>query len=43
MRVAEGELTFVHEVDEAAWLSVPEAAARLSYPRDHAILQAAAG
>ena len=43
MRVAEGELTFLHEVDEAAWLSVPEAAARLSYPRDHVILRAAAG
>jgi predicted NUDIX family NTP pyrophosphohydrolase len=43
MRVVSGELAFLHEVDDAEWLPVPEAAARLSYPRDQAILEAAAG
>jgi 8-oxo-dGTP diphosphatase len=43
MRIAEGELAFLHEVDAAEWLPVAEAASRLSYPRDHVILEAAAG
>ena len=35
---AGGELTFAHEVDDARWLSVPDAAAQLSYDRDRELL-----
>jgi 8-oxo-dGTP pyrophosphatase MutT (NUDIX family)/phosphohistidine phosphatase SixA len=33
--VVGGDGTLVNEIDEVAWLDVPHAAARLSYPRDH--------
>jgi 8-oxo-dGTP pyrophosphatase MutT (NUDIX family) len=41
MRVEEGELAFLHEVDTAEWLGVEEAARRLSYERDLVLLDAA--
>ncbi len=40
MDVAGGELRFEHEVDEARWVTVGEAAELLSYERDVALLQA---
>jgi 8-oxo-dGTP pyrophosphatase MutT (NUDIX family) len=40
MRRADGELEFRHEVDDAQWLALDEAARRLSYPRDLAVLDA---
>lgn len=33
--VVGGDGQLVNEIDEVAWLDVPKAAARLSYPRDH--------
>jgi 8-oxo-dGTP diphosphatase len=41
MEVEGGQLRFEHEVDEARWLSVVEAAALLSYERDRDVLNAA--
>jgi 8-oxo-dGTP pyrophosphatase MutT (NUDIX family) len=38
MRPTEGSFEPTEEVDEIAWLSVPEAGRRLSYDRDRAIL-----
>jgi len=38
--VVGGDGTLVNEIDEVAWLDVPGAAARLSYPRDHDQLRA---
>lgn len=38
MRVVGGELAFLHEVDEARWVSLAEAAALLTYARDVALL-----
>ncbi len=43
LRVVGGEPTFDHEVDEARWLSLEEAAALLTYPRDLAVLEALQG
>lgn len=40
MEIAAGELAFDHEVDEARWLSVEDAAATLSYGRDRVLLDA---
>jgi 8-oxo-dGTP pyrophosphatase MutT (NUDIX family) len=39
MRPVGGELRFLHEVDDAAWLSSGDAARRLSYPRDLHVLE----
>ena len=41
MEAAGGELRFEHEVDEARWLPVGEAAALLTYERDIAVLHEA--
>jgi 8-oxo-dGTP diphosphatase len=41
MEVVGGELAFEHEVDGGRWVSVDEAAALLSYPRDIDVLRAA--
>lgn len=41
MEVADGTLQFEHEVDEARWLPVGEAAALLSYERDVELLHEA--
>jgi 8-oxo-dGTP diphosphatase len=41
MEVTGGALRFEHEVDEARWLPVDEAAARLTYERDIAVLHEA--
>ena len=41
--VAEDGVHDVHEVDEVAWLPLPEAAARLTYPDDRAIVEQVAG
>jgi 8-oxo-dGTP pyrophosphatase MutT (NUDIX family) len=41
MRPVAGDLRFEHEVDNADWLPRDEAAARLSYPRDLRVLEAA--
>ncbi len=41
MRVVDGELAFLHEVDVAEWLGIEAAAARLTYERDHELLVAA--
>ena len=41
MEVAGGELRFEHEVDEARWLPVDEAASLLAYERDIAVLHEA--
>ena len=38
MSVVAGVLRFDHEVDEAVWLTPPEAAERLSYERDRDVL-----
>jgi 8-oxo-dGTP pyrophosphatase MutT (NUDIX family) len=38
MRPVGGELDFLHEVDDAAWLAPGEAAKRLSYTRDLPLL-----
>ena len=43
LRVVGGEPTFDFEVDEARWLSLEEAAALLTYPRDLAVLEALQG
>lgn len=40
MRVVGGRLAFLHEVDEARWLSVAEAGRLLTYERDLAVLAA---
>lgn len=40
MRPVAGELSFRHEVDDAAWMSLTEAARRLSYSRDLRLLEA---
>jgi 8-oxo-dGTP diphosphatase len=42
MRAESGELVFLHEVDDARWLPIADAAALLSYERDLALLHAAA-
>jgi 8-oxo-dGTP pyrophosphatase MutT (NUDIX family) len=42
MTVIGGDPTGDNEVDEAVWLSLPEARARLSYPRDIIVLDALA-
>lgn len=41
MRVVEGELAFLHEVDQARWLDPEAASALLSYERDLELLAAA--
>jgi 8-oxo-dGTP diphosphatase len=38
MRPVGGGLRFVHEVDGAEWLALEDAARRLSYARDHGVL-----
>jgi 8-oxo-(d)GTP phosphatase len=38
--VVGGDGTLVHEIDAVIWLDVPDAIARLSYPRDHDQLRA---
>src|SRR5262245_41004560 len=40
MRPLRGEFTPHREIDEIAWLSFPDAEAKLSYPRDRALLTA---
>jgi 8-oxo-dGTP pyrophosphatase MutT (NUDIX family) len=40
MHPISGRLEFLHEVDQGEWLSLEEAAARLSYEHDRALLQA---
>lgn len=40
MRVVGGELAFLHEVDDARWVSASEAAALLTYERDAELLEA---
>ena len=40
MRVVAGELAFAHEVDDARWVTTGEAAERLTYARDIALLDA---
>ena len=40
MRVASGELAFVHEIDTACWVTVAEATELLTYERDLALLDA---
>jgi 8-oxo-dGTP pyrophosphatase MutT (NUDIX family) len=40
MTVVSGDVRADHEVDEAAWLPLSEARARLSYPRDLEVLDA---
>ena len=40
MRVAAGELAFVHEIDAARWVTVAEAVELLTYERDVALLDA---
>jgi 8-oxo-dGTP pyrophosphatase MutT (NUDIX family) len=42
MTVAGGDPAGDNEVDEAIWLSLPEARARLTYPRDMIVLDALA-
>jgi len=39
MEVVGGELAFVHEVDAGRWVSIEDAAALLSYPRDVEVLR----
>jgi 8-oxo-dGTP diphosphatase len=39
MRPDGGELTFRHEVDDARWVSLSEAAELLSYPHDRELLE----
>lgn len=41
MRVVDGQLAFLHEVDTAEWLGIEAAARRLTYERDHELLKAA--
>ena len=41
LRIVGGELRFVHEADNARWVSAAEAEALLSYERDLAVLHAA--
>ena len=43
LRIVGGELRFVHEADDARWVSAAEAEALLSYERDLAVLRAAVG
>ncbi len=38
MRPVGGRLEFLHEVDDARWVSREEARALLSYRRDHGLL-----
>ncbi len=42
MRVVGGGLVFENEVDDARWVSVPEAEAMLSYDRDREVVRALA-
>lgn len=42
MRPVGGELAFLHEVDDARWLPLDEAAAALTYERDRQLLAALA-
>ena len=41
LRIVGGELRFVHEADQARWVSAAEAEALLSYERDLPVLHAA--
>jgi 8-oxo-dGTP diphosphatase len=41
VRVAAGELAFLHEVDQARWVSAAEARGLLTYERDLEVLAAA--
>jgi 8-oxo-dGTP pyrophosphatase MutT (NUDIX family)/ankyrin repeat protein len=43
LRIVGGELRFVHEADDARWVSAAEAEALLSYDRDLAVLRATVG
>ena len=43
MQVEGGELAFLHEVDDARWVSPVEAAVLLTYERDRDLLAAAVG
>jgi 8-oxo-dGTP pyrophosphatase MutT (NUDIX family)/ankyrin repeat protein len=43
LRIVGGELRFVHEADEARWVSAAEAEALLSYDRDLVVLRATVG
>ena len=40
MQAVAGKLAFVHEVDDARWLMIDEAASTLTYPRDVTLLDA---
>jgi 8-oxo-dGTP pyrophosphatase MutT (NUDIX family) len=40
MRIASGELAFVHEIDTARWVTRDEASELLTYPRDLVLLLA---
>ena len=40
LRVVDGELEYVHEVDEARWVSAAEAESLLTYERDLVVLRA---
>jgi len=40
MRPVAGELRFLHEIDDAEWMSLEDAARRLSYGRDLQVLDA---
>lgn len=40
MRPVAGELRFLHEIDDAEWMSLEDAARRLSYDRDLRVLDA---
>ena len=42
MRVVGGSLAFENEVDDARWVSLPEAEALLSYDRDRVVVRALA-
>jgi 8-oxo-dGTP pyrophosphatase MutT (NUDIX family) len=41
MRITGGRLAFLHEVDTAEWLGIEAAAERLTYGRDHELLEVA--
>jgi 8-oxo-dGTP pyrophosphatase MutT (NUDIX family) len=43
MRPISGELRFLHEVDDGAWLAPEQASQRLSYMHDRPVLQAVRG
>jgi 8-oxo-dGTP pyrophosphatase MutT (NUDIX family) len=42
MRVESGAVVFLHEIDDARWLRVDEAASTLTYARDEQLLRALA-